>query len=157
MEAARPLLTGYAGSSSEKVLALITKLFKILSRVAKDFLGTEHLPASFRHLLKASTALKDPAGKLIETLQNQSVRGAKKKKTVIKAKSVVMPRQAKIVPELVFQLEQAEVQLVRLSTRNKTTDVDLAKCLVPREQRSFRIGNGNFNPKEARKRERDEA
>jgi len=159
MEATKPLLIVHAGNASEKVLALLTKLFRILARIEKDFLAAQFLPASFRCLLKASSDLMTPAGDLIQTLQNQSVSGKKKKKknatNKLATKSVAMPRQAKIVPELVYQLEQAEVQLVRLSTRNKIMDAGLASFLVPREQRSFQIGNENFNPK-AKKRARED-
>ena len=80
----------------------------------------------------------------------------KKKKNSAKSKSVAVPRQAKIVPELVYQLEQAEVQLVRLSTRKKgSTDFDLASYLKPTEIRGFKINVENLEPN-ARKREREE-
>ena len=159
MEAAKPLLTPYAGSASEKLLSFIVKLFRLQARLHRGLVA-ENLPASFFRLLQSSSSLTQPAGAFISALQNEGILTCKGKSmssgTASKKRDNAVTRQAKIVPELVYQLEQAEVSLVRLSAQNKEIAQKLSSFIKPSALRDFKLiatdsADENIANKRARK------
>ena len=156
MRAVRPLLTEFASSFSENVLALLTRLLKMQTNIGKDIssgCSIDALSDSFYRLLQASSATVPLAGKIIETLQNREVKVKKasnkksKKSHHTGAASKVQPtitlgtsgRQERIVPALVFQIEKAEVQVIALSNKFKNRASDLLKFIPPQKLRDFRV------------------
>lgn len=95
------------GAAAERMIALAARLYKMLSRLTKWQVARKArwVSEGYRKLVEAAARIVSP--KVYDYLpiihNHQETLTAKK-----------ISRQAKIVPELIFQMEQADVQLIKL-------------------------------------------
>jgi hypothetical protein len=164
------MLTMYAGASCERVLALLVKIFRLQVRLAKDqisFVG-DMVPMSFQRMFEQSSESIALVRSLINEMQAKDLEAAavgggragspdaqqQEGKIGVggkRKKAQAAGRQARIVPELVYQLEQLDVQLIAIAARDKQAKCSVAGLLLPSTLRDFKLQyNGDSSPSQKR-------
>lgn len=108
----------YSPESAELIVSFFTKLYKILVRITRGFIQHRvvELPLNYRSLIKLACDCNTNLEKFINQLHNMkrgcsdadTVNGKKQKKSINRDKL------AKIIPDLTFQMEQLDLQLIKL-------------------------------------------
>ncbi len=151
-----PLLTIRAGSSCDRLLSFLVKVFRLEARLAKDriFLSEDGLPNKFTFMAKASRDIREKVSELIQhvhdkvnTSDESGQPGGKRKKYPTSSN-----RQEKIVPELVFQMEQRDTQLIAIGNANKKVNIrDLLTHTTLRDFKFELANEENASPNQSKR------
>lgn len=138
------------GDRSERLMVLFTKLFRLEVKVAKILVlqQVRHLPRAFKQLAERTAEAAFTIEDFLIVIQNSpSAPKPKKRKNVEKEEkdrdhdnAVRSTKHAKIIPDLIYQMEQLDLQLIKLS--NLCKDVasgGFAKMLRRNQMRDFKV------------------
>ena len=145
------LISSTLGDTSlEKVLVFISKLYKIQVQLVRDLITSKSTLLS--HLFKQM--LTETAEKLSPKIQNflsQSsdwslfLSTSTKKRKVSKSNKNSSNKLDKVIPVLIFQMEQLDVQLIKLSNILTLEKTFISKLIKRSQIRDFRLKVGDAN------------
>lgn len=148
IEASKLLINNihYKGNANERIVSLFCKIYKLLTQISRSLITFKvKKPAeAFLTLLRYCCNEFNPeVDKLITTIHNNDDEPKKKKSKKDDNNNnhnndKKTTRQAKVVPELIYQMEQLDLQIIKLS-QVVINKLDYSKLIRRTSSRDFKI------------------
>eukprot|EP00903_Cladosiphon_okamuranus_P008699 g8335.t1 len=124
------------GRFREKLVSTATRVFRAITKVLKVRLSLKkaYAGAGLKHVLAAKQGFTRALQAILPKLEAEEEKVTKN----------VITRQSRLVPSLVFQMEECDVQLLLLGKLCKGS-LDLPKWVTSRVDRDFRIDQGKID------------
>ncbi|CAM9230899.1 unnamed protein product, partial [Ectocarpus sp. 13 AM-2016] len=128
------------GRSVEKLVSSATRVFRTMTKVLKVRLSLKkaYIGAGLKHVLATKQGFTKALQELLPNLngEDETTKNNMTKNNVTAKNSIT--RQSRLVPALIFQIEECDVQLLLLGKLCKGS-LDLPKWVTSRVDRDFRI------------------
>ncbi|CAM9831866.1 unnamed protein product, partial [Ectocarpus sp. 8 AP-2014] len=128
------------GRSVEKLVSSATRVFRTMTKVLKVRLSLKkaYIGAGLKHLLATKQGFTKVLQELLPNLdgEDEMTKNKMTKNNATTKNSIT--RQSRLVPALIFQIEECDVQLLLLGKQCKGS-LDLPKWVTSRVDRDFRI------------------
>ncbi|CAB1119943.1 unnamed protein product [Ectocarpus sp. CCAP 1310/34] len=129
------------GRSVEKLVSSATRVFRTMTKVLKVRLSLKkaYIGAGLKHVLATKQGFTKALQELLPNLNGEDeTTKTKNKMTKNNVTKNSITRQSRLVPALIFQIEECDVQLLLLGKLCKGS-LDLPKWVTSRVDRDFRI------------------
>ncbi|CAM9185939.1 unnamed protein product, partial [Ectocarpus sp. 6 AP-2014] len=128
------------GRSVEKLVSSATRVFRTMTKVLKVRLSLKkaYIGAGLKHVLATKQGFTKALQELLPNLdgEDETTKNNMTKNNATTKNSIT--RQSRLVPALIFQIEECDVQLLLLGKQCKGS-LDLPKWVTSRVDRDFRI------------------